>query len=184
MLDEVYVWMEEYCGVSYDFKEAIQEVSGTQAFISPFEWRITLELVLEHLNEAIDAIDEHWRGLPEDLPNRTEMKRMFTQSTLMLILQNINSVCSQMNIEPPQNISTIDQLSNAIVVIADLITLLANHSLDEIMNRNLFDEYEESNGEAFFNVLQLHREDMTQLSFTVNEIRQMYYESLDEEDAE
>lgn len=181
MNEEIFTWMEEYCGVSYDFQEAVSSIDGRTAFISPFEWRISIEMILEQLNTALDVIDDHKRAIPETMPNATELKRIFTLTTLRQLIANIVSVCAMMNIDPPE-ITSIDQLNIVVVTIADLITMLSNHNIDEILKQNLFEEYEEANDSAFFNVLQLHRQDMTQLSFAVNEIRQMYYESMDEED--
>lgn len=181
MLDEVYTWLEEYAGTSYDFTESMQEINGNRAFITPFDWRIGIETVLNQLDEAIDTVDEFWPMIPPTLPERTELKRLISQTTLGEIVKNINSVCSQLNIDAPE-IKTIDKLKDVVITLWELIDMLVNHDLQEILKSELFEKHEEENDDSFTNLLNIRKQDMTQLSYNVSSIRQAYFESLDDED--
>ncbi len=181
MFDEMYTWLEEYSGTSYDFKEAIMEIDGNQPFLSPFNWRISIGLILDQLDDAMDVIDEYWKALPDTLPNRKDFKRILAEHTLRQIVNNVNGVCKQLNIDPP-DIHTVDELREAVITLCELLDMLINHPIDEILKNDLYTEHEENNDDSFSEILDVQKQDMTQLSFNVNAIRQAYYEGLDEED--
>lgn len=181
MLDEIYVFLEEYTGTSYDFDESVAEINGETAFVSPFEWRVAIENILTQLDEATDAIDEHWRNIPSDMPNRTEMKRMLAQRALTLLVGNIKNVCDQLNIDTPK-MSTIDQLKIVVQTLFELLEMLGAYELDVILKDELFEQHEEENDDSFNEILDVTKKDITQLSFNVSAIRQAYYEALDEEE--
>lgn len=186
MMDEVYEWLEQYAGTSYDFEEAFKDLRRDTVFISPFEWRISIENTLSRMDEATDTVDKNWRELPDTLPDRQSLKRLIVNTTLTHIVRNVRDVTDQLNINLT-TIKSVDQLKLIVVTLSELIDMLINHELDEILKDKpdrpgLFTKHEEENDESFGEVLDLNRQDMTQLSFNVNAIRQAYFESLDEED--
>ena len=182
MLDEIYTWLESYAGVSYDFDEPIKEIDASNAFIDPFNWKASIEIILSQLDDACDVIDEYWRAIPENLPSRNKMKRILTQNTLQLIVTNIRAVCTQMNIDLMYEITTMDQLKETVEVISDLLDMMVNHDINEIIKQDLFTQHEEENDDSFMNYLGLSKQDMSQLSFNINAIRESYYDALNNED--
>ena len=66
MLDEIYTWLESYAGVSYDFDESVQEIDASNAFIDPFNWKVSIEIILSQLDDACDIIDEFWKDIYKD----------------------------------------------------------------------------------------------------------------------
>ena len=181
MLDEVYTWIEEYAGTSYDFDEAIQEIDGNAAFLSPFEWRTAIDLILDQMDDALDIVDKYWRLLPDTLPNRTNLKRMITETTLRELVKNVDSVCKQLNINTP-TMTTVDDLRDIVVALCELLDILIEHDTDDIIKNKLYEEHEENNEDSFAYKLDIQKEDMTQLSFNVSSIRQAYFEGLDEDE--
>lgn len=181
MLDEIYTWLESYAGVSYDFDESVKEIDASNAFIDPFNWRVSIEMILSQLDDACDTIDAYRNAIPANLPNRNKMKRIITQNTLQLIVTNIHAVCTQMNIDLPSQITTMDQLKEIVEVIYELLDMLINNDLNEIIKNDLFTEHEDENDNSFMTYLGLSKQDMSQLSFNVNAIRESYYDSLDNE---
>lgn len=181
MLNEIYTFLEEYTGTSYDFDDSVAAIRGDTAIVSPFEWRVAIETILQQLDEATDAIDEHWKLIPPDMPNRTDSKRILAQRALTLLVGNVHAVCDQLNIDTP-SMQTIDQLKYVVQTLYELIEMLGSHELDQILKENMFDEHEEENDESFSRILDVSDKDITQLSFNVNAIRQAYYEALDEEE--
>lgn len=181
MLTEIYTFLEEYTGTSYDFDSSVAEIQGETAFVSPFEWRVAIENILNQLDDAIDAIDEHWRLIPPTMPNRSDSKRMLAQRTLSLLVKNIRNVCDQLNIDTP-TMETLDQLKVVVQTLFELIEMLSSYELDQILKENMYETHEEENDDSFSNVLDVAKQDMTQLSFNVSAIRQAYYEALDTEE--
>ena len=74
-----------------------------------------------------------------------------------------------------------DVLKQVIETLYDLLDMLTSYTIEDIQ-KSAFEDYEESNNEAFSNLLDLHKEDMIQLSQSVHAIRESYYDSLDNED--
>jgi hypothetical protein len=180
MLDEIYVWLDSYAGVSFDFDESMQEIGGNIPVIEPFTWHSTILIVFEHLDSACDTIDEYWQAIPDYLPSKNKMKRTLTEHTLELIVTNVRNTCNMLNIDIPE-MKTMDVLKRVIETLYDLLDMLTFYTIDDIQ-KSAFDDYEESNNEAFSNILDLQKEDMIQLSQTVHAIRESYYDSFDIDD--
>lgn len=182
MLDEIYTWLDSYAGVSYDFAESIKEIDASKAFIDPFDWRTSIELILSQLDDACDIIDLYWRAIPMDLPPRNKMKRILSQNTLQQIVTNVRSVCTQMNVDLAVEITTIDRLKETVEVISEFLDMMINHDLNEIIKQDLFTQHEDENDDSFLNYLGLTKQDMSQMSFNINAIREAYYDALNNED--
>jgi phosphoglycerate-specific signal transduction histidine kinase len=182
MFDEIYTWLESYAGVSYDFDESIKEIDASNAFIDPFNWRVSIEIILNQLDDACDIIDMYWKAIPTALPPRDKMKRLLTQNTLQMIVTNIRSVCTQINVDLVNEITTMDRLKETVEVISELLDILVNHDLNEIIKQDLFTQHEEENDNSFLTYLGLNKQDVSQLSFSVNAIREAYYDALNNED--
>lgn len=178
MLDEIYVWMESYAGVSFEFEETIAAVSGTTAIVDPYGWYSALTVTLCQLDDACDIIDMYQSAIPDNLPTRKKMKRVITENVLGLMVENIRNVCSQLNIEPVE-IKTTDILKEIIETMYELLNMLNTYSIDEIIKNNLYVTHEEENDDSFANMLNIMKEDMVQLVTNAKAIRDQYYESLD-----
>ena len=99
MLDEIYVWLDSYAGVSFDFDESMQDIGSTVPIIDPFTWHSTILIVFEHLDSACDIIDEYWKAIPDYLPSKNKMKRVLTEHTIGLVVTNVRNTCNMLNIE-------------------------------------------------------------------------------------
>ena len=181
MLDEIYSWLESYAGVSFDFDESMHDIDGQTAVVEPFSWHAGIIILLSQLDDACDIIDTYWRAIPEGLPPKNKMKRTVTQHLFELILRNLNNICNMLNLDMPE-ISTMDVLKNVIEALYDLLRMLKEHDTDEISTRGMYDDHEEANDDSFAQLLGVMKEDMAQLSMTVNAIIDAYYDALDAED--
>jgi hypothetical protein len=181
MFEEIYIWLESYSGTSYDFDESIREISSDDAFNQPFDWSVGIDLILKQLDDACDVIDQYWRAIPTDLPDKNTMKKMLSRKTLEGLVANIRSVCGKLNIDAVR-IDSVDQLKFIVVTLSELIDMLINHDPEEIMAKGLFDQHEEDNNESFYRLLNVMKEDVPQLSFNVRAIRDSYLDSLNNEE--
>ena len=109
MFDEIYTWLESYAGVSYDFDESIKEIDASNAFIDPFNWRVSIEIILNQLDDACDIIDMYWKAIPTALPPRDKMKRLLTQNTLQMIVTNMSPAGSDRTGTPGGNTQRAEQ---------------------------------------------------------------------------
>ncbi len=182
MFDELYSWLESYAGTSYDFSEAISEVDQQHAFIDPFNWRVSLEMVLDQLDDACDIIDRYCQALPTYLPNKKKLKRILSQDTLSRITGNIRGVCGMMNLTLDE-ISTIDQLKDVIETLYEFLDMMTSHDINDIIKHDLYQLHEEENNDSYSNILSVFKEDLPQIAMTINAIRSAYYDALDVEES-
>ena len=179
MLDELYVWLESYSGTSYDFAESFEEIQGDTAFVNPSDWRYGIEMIVSQMNDACDIIDKHKTAIPETMQNNVVCKRELTQTVINGIKRNIDEVCNRMLISH-RRISTIDECSVMVVAIFELIDMIVDTDTSDIMAA--FDKHEEENDNSFYELLNITRDDMTQLSLNVGSIRQFVFDKMAEED--
>lgn len=182
MLDEIYAWLESYAGVSYDFNEAIAELSRTNACVDPFQWKISIETILDQLTQANDVIDEYKQSIPMELPNAKQIKRILTENMLSGVLNSIRAVFLQLNLDPP-TIKTVDQLRDVVQTMYELLIIIISYDINDILKRNLYEEHEESDDNSFANIIGVMKQDITSLVMSVNAIRDSYFDALDADES-
>ena len=95
------------------------------------------------------------------------------------IRKNIDDVCNRMMLTH-EKVVTIDQCSTMLITLYELIEMIIGTETGEIMKQ--YDQHEEDNDNSFFNLLNIERDDMTQLSLNVNAIRQSVFDAMEAEE--
>lgn len=176
---KIHAWLEQHSGVSYEFGEDIVMVSGDVIFTDPFEWRISVENILENLSDALDVINKNSRYIPDDLPDKDSMKKTISSYVIGELLNILNSIKQKLHIEQV-DINDYDVFNQHINAITSLLDMLMNNSIEDISNHDLFEKFEEENDNMFTELLHVHKNDLTNMHFTVSSIRQDYFEMLEE----
>lgn len=179
MWSELFIWLERYSGVSYDFSEDIASIKGDIAFIDTYEWFNVISNLFDNLSEAIDVVDEFGDNLTDELPNKKQVKNMLTYDVISNLLDNVNDIKRKLNIDIV-DISNSDTLIQHINIIMELIQMLSENEMDDIFKQQLFEKHEEENGNTFTEILNIQKDDITNMYFTVSSIQQDYFDSLDE----
>lgn len=179
--EAVYSWLEQHSGVSYDLNDDINQIKGDVAFTETFTWATKISLILDELDDALDVIDENHRELTEDLPGRDDFKRMLVADTIMKILNEVNGIKRQLGITPTK-IKTVNELLQHVNAIRDLINMLKINPIEDIIKDKLFEKYEDENDDAFSELLDLHKNDMTNLWETVRSVVDYIEDDDDESD--
>jgi len=185
MWPEIYNFFEQFAGVSYDFVEDIDVIIGDTVFIDPTRWNNTVSRILDNLEDALDCIEEYGHFLGEDMPSKNDLKKFVASYVLGELVSNINSIKRKLNIET-EDISNFDELEQQLYTIGQLVEMLKSNSLDEILEKDLFNTYlveDDDEDNPFVTVLGLHENDVTNLSFTVTAIRDDYFAQLDEDES-
>lgn len=180
MFEEVYDWLEQWSGSPYDLTEEIELVSSDMAFTEPYCWKLTIGLIIDNLAEAIDIINTYGDNLPEELPSKGELVKVLTAYVLCELIDVVNHVKQQMNISNT-DIKSVNDLYNNVTVLTDLIDMLTEHDMDEIIKDNLFEKYNEENDDMFTEVLDIYKNDLTNIHFAIDSIRENYSDSNDDE---
>lgn len=179
--EAVYSWLEQHSGVSYDLNDDINQIKGDVAFTETFTWATKISLILDELDDALDVIDENHRELTEDLPGRDDFKRMLVADTIMKILNEVNGIKRQLGITPTK-IKTVNELLQHVNAIRDLINMLKINPIEDIIKDKLFEKYEDENDDTFSELLDLHKNDMTNLWETVRSVVDYIEDDDDESD--
>lgn len=179
MWSELFIWLERYSGVSYDFSEDIASIKGDIAFIDTYEWFNVISNLFDNLSEAIDVVDEFGDNLTDELPNKKKVINMLTSYVISNLLDNVNDIKRKLNIDIV-DISNSDTLIQHINIIMELIQMLSENEMDDIFKQQLFEKHEEENGNTFTEILNIQKDDITNMYFTVSSIQQDYFDSLDE----
>lgn len=181
MTQEIYDFFERYAGVSYDFDEDLNNISGYVAFIEPYQWHSGISEILTNLEEAIDCIDEFGDNLGDEMPSKRDLKKIVAREVLEKLFDNINNVKRNLCIEIT-DISSYDDLEKQVGLLGDLINMLVSNSLDEILGHDMFNEYEnDDDGGGLHDILGISEGDMPNMSLIVTSIREDYFASLDED---
>lgn len=183
MLSEIYTWMEQYSGVSYDFNDDIKDISGDVIYIEPIVWRIGICDILDNLKDAVEIIDEYGTSAPDDLPSKTEMKKLLTQHIIERLLSIINKIKRQLNIEQV-DIERFDVLIKHVELLSRLVEFMIQHSMEDIARHNLFEKFDDDNGNEYSEILNITKGDIANMHIFVTSTREDYFESLDDDDDE
>ena len=183
MWEQIYDFFTRYTGVSYDFTDDLQDIKDPLPYISPRIWAMKVNMIMTNLNAALDCIDEFGDNLTDDMPSKSDLKKLVAQYVLRALLFNLNSVKQTLHIDNV-DISSFEDFEMQVELIKTLLIMLVENSLDEILSKDLFEtesKDDEDDDNQFVEVLGLHKNDVPNLSMTVQSIRQDYFESLDEE---
>lgn len=175
---EIYIWLESYAGVTFDFSDDFEIIKGDTIFIEPYLWIITINEILEHLEEAVGCIEKYGDDLPDDMPRKKDLKKFVTMSVLSSILTNLNSIKKKLNIEEV-DINNFDTLIRHVETMHDLVVMLTENPIEDVLKNRMFEKHEEENDESFYELFEISKNDIPNMSFTVNSIRDAYLESLD-----
>lgn len=183
MWEQIYNFFDRYAGVSYDFAGDIQAITGVIPYISPRIWAMKIDLIIKNLNDALDCVDEFGDNLGDEMPSKSNLKKIIGQYVLRALLKNLNDVKQTLNIENT-DISSFEDYESQVELMKELLLMLAENSLDDILSQNLFETVsrdEEDDDNQFVEVFGLHKNDVPNMSMTVQSIRTDYFESLDDE---
>lgn len=178
MSEEIYIWMEEQSGVTYDLTDDIQELSGDFIFTNTHAWKSNMHFVLNKLSEAIDVIDENYRNLREDLPSRDELKKLFTAEVLGSLVSIINSIKQKLNIDTA-DITSVNQLYSNIEVLYDIVEELRTSTVEEVLQSSWYDDYNDENDDILSTVYGIHKNDLPNMHYTIQSIIDLHEDDED-----
>lgn len=184
MPPEIYEFFERYAGVSFDFTEDINNISGDIAFIEPYAWQSGIENIEQNLQRALDVVEEHWTWLTDEMPTKGDIKKMVAEYVLAGLIRNLNHLKQSLGVER-KDISSYEDFEIQMHTIGKLIEMLSLNSLDEVMSKKLFDTYlteDEDDDNPFVSVLGLDERDVPELWMTVSNIKEEYWAIHDEDD--
>lgn len=170
MWDEIYAWIESYAGTSCDVDDGVNYIKDmNKPFTDTYEWRLINEQLIDDLSDIYDVLSENATMIPDKLPSAAKMKQMFGEKVLLGMLEGLNNVKRQLHIQQV-DINDYNVLLKHIDVMADLINMLKENSIDTIIEKQMFDKYNEENEDDFINLFGLTSSDMSNMHYTVSSI--------------
>ena len=116
--------------------------------------------------------------------NKDDAKKLIATEIISHLVKNVNDIKKILNIERT-DINGYDELEMQLFALGSLVKMLVDNSLDDILKQQLFDEYltdDDEDDNPFETVLNLHKNDIPNMSFIVTSIREDYFASLDEDE--
>ena len=165
----IYNWLEQHSGVSYNFDDDFREITGDVAFDSPVFWSTTIGLIFDQLDEALDVIDEYGYSLPDDMPSKDQLKRIFADACITNILTNVNHIKSSLNI-PIEKISSVEDLNNQVNALKDFILLAKINPVEEFVKEETFRNFEDANDDILEDKFSIHVNDLPSMWETISSI--------------
>lgn len=184
MWEQIYDFFTRYTGVSYDFNLDLQTINDYVPYISPRIWKTRIELILKNLNDALDCIEEYGDNLTDDMPSKSDLKKIVAQHVLGALVKNLNDIKQALHIDNT-DLNNLEDYENQVELMRTLLTMLAENSLDDILTNDMFETEsrdDEEDDNQFTEVFGLHKDDVPNMSMTVQSIRQDYFDSLNDED--
>lgn len=179
-MEEIYMWIEQYSGVSYDMSDIPELYDKYAPFVSPYDWKTAILMCLDRLPDAVDVINTYANYIPDRLPGKREMKSLVIQDATDKIVESVKRVTNALDLEFPK-VQSLDDLANVVNVLSDLLDLLINTSLEVFTKNKVFEKYEEDNDDILEEIFEMSRSDISNMKFTVDAKREEYYDSLEEE---
>ena len=177
MTDEMYIWLEEHGGTSFNIDDEIEGLStGGLAFVDPYSWFLGISNVINLLDEAKQVVDENWRELYDELPSRTKFKKMLERNTVDKLYGVVKQAFKELNLMVPSESMTINTILNTASAMVDLVEMMTANDIEDILQNQLFEKYEESHDDAFSELLGIAKQDLSSISFAIDGIRESYME--------
>ncbi len=167
----IYEWLDQKAGVSYDPNEDLNSIINDVAFTDPFFWCMKISFILDDMDTAIETVDEYHNELTEELPPREKLKKGIEENIISHLSSNINSVKQKLGLSINPITDAESVLENA-TTLRDLIMSLSSFTIEELQKRSWFDEYEEQTDNALSETLEIHKNDLVDISQTIETIRE------------
>lgn len=184
MLPELYAFFEKFAGVSFNFDDLYETIDGYTVFIEPYVWQTCINDIVDGLDDAMNVIEQFGDDLNDDMPDKDDAKKLIATEIISHLVKNVNDIKKILNIERT-DINGYDDLEMQLFALGSLVKMLVDNSLDDILKQQLFDEYltdDDEDDNPFETVLNLHKNDIPNMSFIVTSIREDYFASLDEDE--
>lgn len=177
--NDIYIFLERHSGLSYDFSDEFSRIGGYEIFINPYEWIETVDLILENLEDALECIEDWSDEIPDYMPGKDDLKKIMSESILSLIIKNINDTKRTLGIDRT-TINGYDNLFNQAHLLAELVTLINESTIDDIIKSDIFNS--DKDEDNIVNIFNIHKRDIPNMCITVRSIRNDYFESFNEDD--
>lgn len=167
----IYEWLDQKSGVSFDPNEDLNSIINDVAFTDPFFWCMKISFILDDMDAAIETVDEYHNELTEELPPREKLKKGIEENIISHLSSNINSVKQKLGLSINPITDAESVLENA-TTLRDLIMSLSSFTIEELQKRSWFDEYEDQTDNALSEILEIHKNDLIDISQTIETIRE------------
>lgn len=172
MWEEIYIWIESYAGCSYDVDKELEFIKDNdKPFTETIEWKLVNEQLIDQLSEIFDIINEYGSLIPDNLPDEDKMKQAFASKILLGMLEGINGVKRQLHIQQV-DINDYNVLLKHVDVLFDLISMMKENNLDTIIEKGMFDKYNEENEDDFTDLLGLTSSDVSNIYYTIASVNE------------
>lgn len=184
MLDgEIYLWLESRSGIPCDCSDTIRSVQQNDLIATdPNKWLYSINQIIRVTREAINVVKDNGDDIPDNLPGSFQLQRLIARDAREDLRQIIQTGFTSLGIQVPNAVYTMtmhDCWSTAVMLV-DLVKELANNSIDDILTSKWYDEYNEDHDDALSDVLNVYQQDLPNIAFAIQDIRELASEDEEE----
>lgn len=184
MLDgEIYLWLESRSGSDCDCSDTINRIQKNDLIaIDPNAWLFGINHIAAVTKEAINVVKDNAYDIPDHLPGSFQLQRLIARDARAELRQIIANGFKSLGIQVPAAVSsmTMRECWSTAVVLTDLIKELAQNSIDNVISSKWYDEYQEDNDDALSEVLHVYPQDLPNIAFAIQDIRELASQDDDE----
>ena len=136
MWPQIYEFFTRYTGVSYDFTSDLQEIQDPLAYISPRIWAMKVNMIMTNLESALDCIDEFGDNLTDDMPSKSDLKKIVAQYVLRALIYNLNEIKRVLHIDNT-DISSFEDFETQVELMKELLVMLVENRLNQRMTKKM-----------------------------------------------
>ena len=175
MFERLFYFIESYVGVTFDPHDSLDCVDNDLAFEDPFAWKSYLETSIDSVIELLNTLEEHRQEVPDELGDVNEVKRDFAHQIVGEIIEKVNTIKTKLNLEITK-MKGLDGLRSNINLITNLIQFCIENTFDDILEKNKFEELNDTNDKDMTNVLGVYNQDMMNIYQIVTDTCELLYE--------
>lgn len=180
MNEEMYIWIEQYAGVSYDTSEQFNEMcedNYSMIYLDSFGWLVNLNTIIENMNSMLDIVTEYGHYIPDHLPTANRFKKIILADVTYKLTTLVNAIKRQMGIDITV-FNTRDELEVQASLLPEIIDTLVKANPEKLSA--VYESCEKNFENALTEKFSIGKDDFRNMYFTIASIIEAHNESDDE----
>lgn len=175
--DAVYLWLESRTGESYYLDEEINSLLKKDMIVMDTDqWEFSLSKILKKMNECLDAIDEFWREIPDDLPSRSRMKQDYREHIMDGAHGILADAFNSLGLTIPGELMSSDIILfvNSANSLLDLVRELKENDIEDVIKSQWYDKYNDTHDDILIERMKIAKQDLPDISVAIDTVMEIH----------